>query len=73
MSCIRCTCTVVYGVHVPLCTVCMYELYTVDMYGCGQPYAYVGLARTEHMHRTCGDPPARNTVYAAYIYGCGQP
>jgi len=56
-----------------MCTVYMYELYTVDMYGCGQPYAYVGLARTEHMHRTCGDPPARNTVYAAYIYGCGQP
>jgi hypothetical protein len=34
--------------------------YTVHIYGSGQPYIF-------------GDFPARNTVYASYIYGPGQP
>ena len=33
----------------------------------------VGLARTVYIHRIFGDSPAKNTVYAPYIYGSGQP
>jgi hypothetical protein len=44
---------------------------------CGIQDTFIGLARTVYIYtvfnRIFGDFPARNTVYALYIYGSGQP